>query len=86
MNRKDLETFLNAARRERAAVHANEPGCLRFDIVLFDEKDGTGAFIETYSDQAAADKHRQFPHFDEFFDAIKDINVNWTARLGMVVD
>ena len=86
LNPNDMETFLNAARQERAAVQANEPGCVRFDIILFDEKGGSGAFIETFADQAAADKHRDYPHFDAFFDAIKGIEVSWTARRGTVLN
>ena len=78
----DMERFLAAAKQELEAVRANEPGCIRFDVILFDEQEGTGAFVEVFADQTAADKHRDYPHFNEFFDAIGDLEVNWTARRG----
>ena len=78
----DQEKFLAAAEQELNAVRESEPGCLRFDVVLFDEKDGNGAFVEVFADQAAAERHRELSHFKEFFDAIEDIDVNWTTRQG----
>ena len=75
-----MESFLAAAEQELEAVRENEPGCVRFDVILYDGKEGTGAFVEVFADEEAADKHRDYPHFNEFFDAIKDIDVKWTAR------
>ena len=80
-----LPTFLAAARDELTAVRENEPGCLRFDVIVFDEEEGSGAFVEVFADQDAADKHRETPHFSVFFDAIKDIEVEWTARGGETI-
>jgi quinol monooxygenase YgiN len=79
---QDLELFLAAAKRELEAVRGSEPGCLGFDVVLFDEEVGRGAFVEVFEDQAAADAHRDTPHFTAFFDEIAEIDVTWSVRRG----
>ena len=82
----DLERFLSAAKEEQAAVQKNEPGCLRFDIVLFDEAEGRGAFVEVFADEAAAARHPEQPHFKAFFAAIEDIEVRWTVQRGRLAE
>ena len=79
---QDLDLFLAAAKRELRAVRANEPGCLRFDVVVFDDQPGRGMFVEVFKDQAAADDHRDTPQFSAFFDDISEIDVTWTVRRG----
>jgi quinol monooxygenase YgiN len=78
----ELEKFVTAANHELRQVRENEPGCLRFDVLLFDEKEGTGAFLATFADQSAYDGHRDYSHAKEFFDAIKNIDVIWKVRRG----
>lgn len=51
---KELGRFIDAARQELLAVRENEPGCLRFDVIVFDEAEGRGAFVEVFADQDAA--------------------------------
>ncbi len=80
-----LDGFLAAAREELVAVRENEPGCLRFDVIVFDEGEGRGVFVEVFADQEAAQNHRELPHFKAFFDAIKDMNVQWTANRGEAI-
>lgn len=53
-----------------------------FEPVLFDEAAGEGAFLEVFEDQAAADAHRDAPHFAAFFDEIAEIDVTWSVRRG----
>ena len=79
---EDLDRFIDAARQELLAVRENEPGCLRFDVVLFEEGRGRGAFVEVFADRQAAVKHRELAHFKDFFDAIAGIDVRWTTRHG----
>ena len=79
---QDLDLFLAAAKRELAAVRATEPGCLGFDVVLFDDEVGKGAFVEVFEDPAAADAHRHTPHFTAFFEEIAAIDVIWSVRRG----
>ena len=83
---KDLGSFVAAARQELRAVRKNEPGCLRFDVIVFDEGEGRGAFVEIFADQDAAQKHREHAHFKQFFDEIKGIDVQWTMHLGKAIE
>jgi quinol monooxygenase YgiN len=78
----DLEAFLAAAKREMVAVQADEPYCLRFDVIVFDDELGHGAFIEVFRDESAAERHRETPHFKAFFEEISGLAVNWSARRG----
>jgi quinol monooxygenase YgiN len=83
---QDLERFLAAARREIKAVRETEPECLRFDVVLFEDDTGRGAFFEIFRNKHAADAHRETPHFAAFFDEISDIELSWSTRRGVALD
>ena len=83
---KDFAKFIAAARQEVISVRENEPGCLRFDVIVFDEAKGHGAFVEIFADQAAVERHQSLPHFKEFFDSIRDIDVKWRTHRGRVVE
>lgn len=78
----ELEILVTAAKRELKEAREKEPGCLRFDVLLFDEKEGTGAFVATFADQLAYDRHMDYLHSKEYFNAIKDIDVSWKVRRG----
>lgn len=80
-----LELFMAAAKREMRAVRASEPDCIGFDVILFDEGTGKGAFVEVFTDQAAVDAHRETPHFAAFFEEIADLEVTWSVRGGTAV-
>ena len=82
---RNLKRFLAAGKKELLAVREKEPGCLRFDIILFHEGQGRGAFVEVFADQAAADLHYKQTHFKDFFEAIEDLDVQWTLRYGAAV-
>jgi quinol monooxygenase YgiN len=81
----NLDKFLAAAQQEIKAVRANEPDCLRFDVLVFDEDKGRGAFIGVFADQEAFDKHGDYVHFKEFFSEIDDFDVTWTVRRGNAI-
>ena len=83
---KDFDRFLAAAQRELQAARENEPGCLRFDVIVFDEVEGGGAFVEVFADQDAAQEHRKLAHFKAFFDQIDDIEVQWTIHRGKALE
>lgn len=83
---KDFDRFLAAAQRELQAARQNEPSCLRFDVIVFDEVEGGGAFVEVFADQDAAQEHRELTHFKAFFDEINDIEVQWTTHRGKAIE
>ena len=65
----DVEEFLVESRRN-AAASLQEPGILRFDV-LQDEGDPAHVVLnEVYVDQAAADAHKQTPHYARWRDAV----------------
>ena len=84
--KQDFDKFISAARQELQSVRKNEPGCLRFDVIIFDKGEGRGAFVELFASQDAAEKHRELPHFKEFYDAIENIDVQWTKHRGRAIE
>ena len=82
----DFDKFIAAARQELIDARKNEPGCLRFDVLVFDDGEGCGAFLEVFADQEAADRHRELAHFKEFFSAIEGIDVQWTTHRGRAIE
>lgn len=57
------EEFEIAFRKMVAAVHANEPDCILYD--LFKNADGDYIIMEAYKDEAAFDAHRNSQHMKE---------------------
>jgi (4S)-4-hydroxy-5-phosphonooxypentane-2,3-dione isomerase len=65
------EQFMKIAKEDARGSNHDEPGCLRFDV-LVDEKDANLIyFYEVYKDQAAFQAHQQTPHFFHYRDNIK---------------
>lgn len=56
--------FEAAAKQLVAAVTANEPGCLFYQLHRAEEPD-TYVFLEAYKDQASLEAHRGTDHFKE---------------------
>ncbi len=56
--------FEAAAKKLVAAVNANEPGCLFYQLHRAEEPD-TYVFLEGYEDEAALEAHRGTDHFKE---------------------
>jgi quinol monooxygenase YgiN len=83
---RDFDRFIAAARKELVTARKNEAGCLRFDIIVFNEVEGRGAFIEVFEDQSAREQHRELAHFQEFFETIDDIKVEWTSHEGRAIE
>ncbi|HTI84382.1 MAG TPA: putative quinol monooxygenase [Acetobacteraceae bacterium] len=82
---ENLDRFLSAARRELKAVRANEPTCRTFEVILLNETEGRGVFVEIFENEAAAAAHRGFPHFTAFHDEITELDVRWSSRRGPVL-
>jgi len=70
-----LEDFL-AATRANAAASRQEPGVLRFDVVV-DRADPTHVvLVEVYADEDAPAAHKWTAHYDAWRDAVAP----WMAR------
>ncbi len=64
-----VDAFL-AATGANAAASRQEPGVVRFDV-LTDRADPTHVvLVEIYRDSAAADAHKQSPHYATWRDAV----------------
>ena len=72
--------FIALARANAAASVADEPGCLRFDVLL---GAGPGApdvlLYEIYRDRAAFDQHLKTDHFRVFDQATRDLVMSKTV-------
>ena len=64
-----LSEFLPAAKENATHAVADEPGCLRFDIVQDRDDKHLFRFYEVYKDDAALAAHRQMPHFKKYIEA-----------------
>jgi len=64
-----LAEFLPAAWHNAEHAVADEPGCLRFDIIQDREDTHLFRFYEVYKDDAALAAHRQTPHFKKYIEA-----------------
>lgn len=64
-----LAEFLPAARHNAEHAVADEPGCLRFDIIQDREDTHLFRFYEVYKDDAALAAHRLTPHFKKYIEA-----------------
>lgn len=66
---ENLKEFLAAARENAQHAVADEPGCLRFDIVQDRDNPHAFRFYEVYKDDTALAAHRQTPHFKTYIEA-----------------
>ena len=64
-----LAQFLPAARHNAERAVADEPGCLRFDIIQDRDDRHLFRFYEVYKDEAALAAHRQTPHFKKYIES-----------------
>jgi len=74
------EQFVAAMLEDARGSVANEPGCLRFDVIQ-DEQNANRIYLyEVYRDKSAFDAHTQTPHFIKWRDTVKD----WLASPPVV--
>ena len=64
-----LAEFLPAARHNAERAVADEPGCLRFDIIQDRDDKHLFRFYEVYQDDAALASHRQTRHFKKYIES-----------------
>ena len=66
------EQFIAAVTEDARSSVANEPGCLRFDVIQ-DANDANRIWLyEVYKDEAAFQAHLQSPHLRTFRDTTQD--------------
>ncbi len=58
-----LDEFLETITYDARHSEADEPGCLRFDVLRDNDDPLKFYFYEVYKDKAAQQAHRQMPHF-----------------------
>ncbi|MBI4885679.1 MAG: antibiotic biosynthesis monooxygenase [Acidobacteria bacterium] len=81
-----VAAFLDEARHNAGHAVADEPGCLRFDVIQDRDDPHRFTFYEVYRDDAALAAHRQTPHFTRYIESTQP----WLAapaerRLGTTV-
>jgi (4S)-4-hydroxy-5-phosphonooxypentane-2,3-dione isomerase len=80
-----LDAFLRLVEANAAASVADEPGCLRFDVLLPAGGDGPDVFLyEIYADRAAFDHHLTTVHFLAFDEATRPMVERKAARFFSV--
>ncbi len=81
-----VDAYRRAIMANARASVADEPGCLRFDVLI--PEDGSGEQIrlyEIYESAAAFDAHLQTPHFAAYQKATADlISEQSISRLHLV--
>jgi autoinducer 2-degrading protein len=58
-----LDEFLEVIKHDAVHSEADEPGCLRFDVLRDKDDPMKFFFYEVYRDLAAQQAHRQTPHY-----------------------
>lgn len=67
-----VPTFLDQMREYTEACRAEE-GCLFFDWYQSAEREGEFLLVEGYRDQAAAEAHVSYPHFQQGLDTMRPL-------------
>jgi (4S)-4-hydroxy-5-phosphonooxypentane-2,3-dione isomerase len=75
------ERYLEEMLGDALGSIRDEPGCLRFDVLIDAENPNTIYLYEIYRDEAAFQEHLQAPHFIKWRDAV----VGWTEGPSTVV-
>lgn len=80
------DAFLELVRENAALSLRDEPGCLRFDVLVAEGDDDQILLYELYTDAAAFDAHLASPHFKSFDQATKDMVVTKTPARFKLID
>jgi (4S)-4-hydroxy-5-phosphonooxypentane-2,3-dione isomerase len=76
------DQFVEAVVEDARSSVANEPGCLRFDVIQ-DANDANRIWLyEVYKDEAAFQAHLQAPHLLKFRDTAADWRVEGLQGAG----
>ena len=66
------ERFLQVIEHDALHSEADEPGCVRFNVVQDTKDENVYIFYEVYKDEAALDAHRATPHFAMWVEVAKE--------------
>ena len=66
------QRFLEVIEHDALHSEADEPGCVRFNVLQDTKDENVYLFYEIYQDQAALDAHRTTPHFAMWSEAAKE--------------
>ena len=76
------DQFIEAVVEDARSSAANEPGCLRFDVIQ-DANDANRIWLyEVYKDEAAFQAHLQAPHLLKFREITQDWRVEGLQGAG----
>lgn len=64
--------FLESARYDAEHSEKDEPGCLRFDVIVDRDDPARFYFYEVYRDEAALAAHRESAHFKHYAEKTQD--------------
>ena len=74
------DRFLAVIRDDAMHSEADEPGCLRFDVLQDEEDPDRFYYYEVYRDEAARAAHRETPHYRRYADQIGQLTDQETVR------
>jgi (4S)-4-hydroxy-5-phosphonooxypentane-2,3-dione isomerase len=80
INPEARKDFLRLMIANAEASLAQEPGCLRFDVLVPEDGDGEVFLYEVYTSRAAFDLHLASDHFRAFDRATASMVARKTAR------
>jgi autoinducer 2-degrading protein len=76
----ERDRFLEVIRDDATHSEADEPGCLRFDVLQDAEDPDKFYYYEVYRDEAARLAHRETPHYKRYSVRIGDLTDRETVR------
>lgn len=82
VSKADAPALHAALAKERDAVAAGEPGCVLFEVLLWNEAGTEGAILELYEDQSAREAHRATPWLAEIKRVLVGLDVTLARREG----
>ena len=65
------ERYLEASLGDAQGSARDEPGCLRFDVLIDNNDPNTIYFYEVYRDEAAFQEHLKAPHYITWRDTVQ---------------
>ncbi|GBQ05785.1 putative quinol monooxygenase [Saccharibacter floricola] len=70
-----FQSFLDVCHSDAERSVTDEPGCLDFVILTPHDEPNVIVLYEIYKDKVAFEEHEKAPHFAEFSDALKRLNI-----------